>query len=337
MSLAEVEALEHRRHDRRLRRRADRHAVDVVLRHDRLVAVNSLKSALRRKLGHEDLSRNGQERPLDAPVPNQTAPRQIVNQLPPQTRAFFHGHGRKGYGPLLGHCLAALLQVIASHGTTAAVTSAAESASVRFKEREPRRPVKRHGEQVAVSPYPPSNCRAERAASAPPQHRPRRWRPCHVHGGVDGGEHALEVDRAREGEGPGSGLRGPGAYEAVVEVSFHLRSPRRVIRSPRSQHGPQKLEPSWSHALSCHRWPAGSRPAGSVDRQGSPRRVEPAGARWSSPCSLLARGRDQYAVDDVDHAVRRRHICLRDLRRVHEDVHPRHPDAHALSAQRLRC
>ena len=72
-------------------------------------------------------------RPLDAPVPNQTAPRQIVNQLPPQTRAFFHGHGRKGYGPLLGHCLAALLQVIASHGTTAAVTSAAESASVRFK------------------------------------------------------------------------------------------------------------------------------------------------------------------------------------------------------------
>ena len=82
---------------------------------------------------------------------------------------------------------------------------------------------------------------------------------------------------------------------------------------------------------------AGSRPAGSVARQGSPRRVQPAGARWSSPCSLLPRGRDQYAVDDVDHAVRRRHICLCDLRRVHEDVHARHPDAHALPAQRLRC
>jgi hypothetical protein len=42
-----------------------------------------------------------------------------------------------------------------------------------------------------------------------------------------------------------------------------------------------------------------------------PRRV--GGSSLVVPLLSLAGGRDQHAVDDVDHAVRRRHICLRDL------------------------
>jgi hypothetical protein len=84
LALTHVEALEHQRHHRRLRRTARVHPALVTCRQDHLVAIDRLEPIPRGRLGHEALTRHRQERLADRRIGQHSITLKALDELSPQ-------------------------------------------------------------------------------------------------------------------------------------------------------------------------------------------------------------------------------------------------------------